>query len=127
MTNERACNWVDLLQISSVQFSPENTAGTGFYPRDAMPAPVLAMALCPCLSVSVTSRCCSIERVERIGLVLARELLSTCPTLCCKKTQVPLNVKVLPSGTLLQTPLLSARPAVNAATLKRAATNFAAW
>ena len=33
-----------------------------FYPRDAM------LAVCLCLSVSVTSRC-SIEKAERIGLV----------------------------------------------------------
>jgi len=42
-----------------------------FYPRDAMLARVLAMALCPCLSV--TSRC-SVETYEWIGLVLAWEL-----------------------------------------------------
>ena len=40
---------------------------------------VLAMALCP--SVSVTSRC-SIETDERIELVLACEHPSTRPTLC---------------------------------------------
>jgi len=33
------------------------------------------------VSVSVTSRC-SVEPAERIELVLARELLSTRPTLC---------------------------------------------
>jgi len=41
---------------------------------------------------------CSIETVERIGPVLAWELLST---LCCKKIQVPSKIRVLPSGTLL--------------------------
>ena len=40
-----------------------------FYPRDAMLARMLAMALC--LSVSVTSRC-SVETVERIRLVLGK-------------------------------------------------------
>jgi len=40
-----------------------------FYPRrDAMLARVLAMALCPCLSLSVISRC-SIKRNERINLL----------------------------------------------------------
>jgi len=53
-----------------------------------MVARVLAMALCLRLSVSVTSRC-SIETVERIGLVLAWELLSTYPTPCFKEIQVP--------------------------------------
>jgi len=45
------------------------------YPRDAMLARVLAMALCPSVSVclSVTSRG-SIEMGERIELVLAWEL-----------------------------------------------------
>jgi len=42
-----------------------------FYPRDAMLARVLAMALCPCLSVTSRS---SVETYERIGLVLAWEL-----------------------------------------------------
>ena len=60
------------------------------------------MALCLCLSVTVTSRC-SIETVERIWLVLAWGLLSNYRTLCCKETQVPSKIRVLPSGILLQT------------------------
>jgi len=59
------------------------------------------MALCLCLSVTVTSRC-SVETVERIWLVLAWGLLSTYRTLCCKETQVPSKIRVLPSGILLQ-------------------------
>jgi len=58
-----------------------------FYPRDAMLAPVLAMALCPCLSASVSvclsclSVCLSkvgvtIKKDKRINLFLARMLLS---------------------------------------------------
>jgi len=54
------------------------------------------------LSVYVTSRS-SIETDERMGLVLARESLSTYPTLCYKEIKVPLIIRVLLSGTLLQT------------------------
>jgi len=60
-----------------------------FYPRDAMLARVLAMALCPsvCRRLSVTSRC-SIKRDERINLVLAWRLLSTSPILYFKEIRV---------------------------------------
>jgi len=60
------------------------------------------MALRPSVSVSVTSRC-SIETVEQIELILAWELFSTYPTLCCKEIQVPSKIRVHSSGTLLQT------------------------
>jgi len=53
------------LELESV-YSELQFAHSSFYPRDAMLARELAMALC--LSVSVTSRC-SIETGERIGLV----------------------------------------------------------
>ena len=67
-----------------------------FYERDAVLSRVLAMILC--------HKCrCSIETVERIGLVLAWELPSICHTLCCKEIQVRSKISVLPSGTLLQT------------------------
>ena len=42
---------------------------------------VLAMGLCPCLSMSVTSRC-FIETAERIELFLACELPASHGTLC---------------------------------------------
>ena len=61
----------------------------------------LAMALCMCLSVSVTSRC-SVETGERIELVLAWELPSTYPTLCYKEIQISSKIRVLPSRTFLQ-------------------------
>ena len=71
------------------------------YPRDAMLARVLAMALymSVCVRLSVTSRS-SIETVEQIGLVLARELLSASPTLCCEKIRLPPKTRVLSCGTL---------------------------
>ena len=43
-----------------------------FYPPDAMLARVLAMALCPCLCLSVT-RQCSIKRDERINMLFGVE------------------------------------------------------
>ena len=50
---------------------------------------------CGPVSVSVTCRC-SIETAERIGLVLAWELRSTSPTLCCKEILVPSWVSYFP-------------------------------
>ena len=99
--------------------------------------------------MSVTSRS-SVETAERI------ELPSTYPTLCHKELtygtvpqtlkgkgspysiterRVPELIPVLgsqPAGDVShkpggRLPLLSARPAVTPATLKRAATNFASW
>ena len=58
--------------------------------------------VCVCLSVSVTRRC-SVETVERVGLVLAWELISAYPTLCYKKIRVSSKIRELPSGTLLRT------------------------
>jgi len=57
------------------------TLTVSFYPRDAILARVLAMTLCPCLSV--TSRC----SIEMHGLIFGR-FLSTYPTLCSKEIQV---------------------------------------
>ena len=70
---------------------------THFYLCDAM----LAYGR---VSVSVTNRY-SVETVERFGLVLAWELLSTYHTPCFKEIDVhiPSKIRVLPSGTLLQT------------------------
>ena len=74
------------------------------YPRGAMLAPVLAMALCPSI--------CSSDRLSQIGVLSKRldesgwvsvwELPSTYPTLCFIEIQVPLKIRVLFSGTLLQ-------------------------
>ena len=70
-----------------------------FYPRDAMLARVLAMALCLCLSqVRVLSK-----RLNESGWFLAWDRLSTCPTLSYKEMQVLSKIRVLSSGTLLQT------------------------
>jgi len=52
--------------VSRANLCLNNIGLYGFYPRDAMVARLLAMALC--LSVSVTSRC-SVETDERIELV----------------------------------------------------------
>ena len=55
---------------------PSATADTCFFPRDAMLARVLAIALCPsvslCVCLSVTSRC-SVKVVGRIELVFDME------------------------------------------------------
>ena len=70
-----------------------------FYPRDAMLARVLAMALCLFLSqVSVIQK-----RLVETGWFLAWELLSTYHTRCYKEIQAPSKIRVLPSRTLLQT------------------------
>jgi len=44
-----------------------------------------------------------LKRLNECGWFLACELLSTYPTLCFKEIQVPSKIRVLPSGTLLQT------------------------
>ena len=44
------------------------------------------------LSVSVTSRS-YVEMAERIELVLAQELSSTYPTLCCKEIRIPPKIR----------------------------------
>jgi len=62
-----------------------------FYPRDAVLARVLALAHCPSLPVSVTSRC-SIEMDGRIDLLLAWRLLSTGPTPYNKEVQEKIRV-----------------------------------
>ena len=62
------------------------------------------MALCLSVCLSVTSRC-SAKTDERIWLVLAWEVPSTYPTLWHKpkEIQIPSKIRILPSGTLLQT------------------------
>ena len=76
---------------------------TSFYLRDAMLVWVITMALCPSVCVCLSQvDVRSIEMAERIGLVLAWELLSTYPTLCCKEIQVPSKIRVLPSRCLLR-------------------------
>jgi len=81
------------------------------------------MALCLCPSVSVTSRC-SIETVYKASLysITERRVPELIPVL--GSLQPAGDVSHKPGGRL---PLLSARLAVTLATLKRAATSFAAW
>jgi len=50
------------------------------------------------VSMFVTSQC-SIDMDEQTDLVLARRILSTSPTLCCKEIQVSTKTRILPSGT----------------------------
>jgi len=68
---------------------------------------VFAVVVCPsvCLFVrpSVTSQHC-IETSGRIKLFLAWKLPSSYPGLCYKEIWVSLKMRVLPSGTLFQTP-----------------------
>ena len=73
-----------------------------FYPRDAMPARVLAMALCPCLCLSVSHKSVFYRNAwtDRDGFLACR-LLWIYPTLCFKEIRV--CSKMSPSGTLLQT------------------------
>jgi len=66
-----------------------------------MLARMLAMALC--LSVSVLQIGVLSKRLNESGWFWAREILSTCPTLCCKEIPVSSNIRVHPSGTLPQT------------------------
>ena len=74
-----------------------------FYPRDAVPARVLAMALCPCLCLCL-SVCPSQVGVLSKGMdvlicFLALGLLLTSPTLCFKETRVSTKIRVFSSGT----------------------------
>jgi len=82
------------------------------YPRDAVLARVLAMALCLSVRLSDTSRS-SIETDKGIGMFLARKLSSTYPMLCYKEVWVPPTIRVLPSRTLLQTPDLEFRQSIS--------------
>jgi len=76
-----------------------------FYPRDAMLARVLAMALClcPCLSVCVCLSQVGVEtvlskRLNESGWFSAWELSLTNLTLRFKEVQVTSKIRVLPSG-----------------------------
>ena len=57
-----------------------------------------------CLCLSVTSRGILSKRMNESSWFLALELPSTRPTLCSKKIRVYPKIRVLPSGTLSQTP-----------------------
>jgi len=57
-----------------------------------------------CLCLSVTSRGILSKRMNESSWFLALELPSTRPTLCSKKIRVSPKIRVLPSGTLSQTP-----------------------
>ena len=80
--------------------------GGFFSARRHASAGTMATALCPSLSVCV---CCHKSVFYRNGLnesgwILARELPSTYPTLCCKEIQIPSSLLwLLSSESLLQT------------------------
>jgi len=79
-----------------------------FYPCQAKlaMAPCLSVCLSVCLCVSVcvcSSHGVLSKRLNEPGWFLARELLSSYPTLCCKEIRVTLKIRVLPSGTLFKT------------------------
>jgi len=74
------------------------------YPRDAMLAPVLAIALCLCLSVCLPQVGILSKWMDGSSWFWHIWLLSTYPTLCCKKVQVSTKITVLPFGTLSKTP-----------------------
>jgi len=57
-----------------------------------------------CLCLSVTSRGILSKRMNESSWFWALELPSTRPTLCSKKIRVSPKIRVLPSGTLSQTP-----------------------
>jgi len=73
-----------------------------FYPRVALPARVLAMALC--LSVCHKSQFYRNGRAHRAGFFLVRELPSSYSMLRYKKIRVSPKVRALRSGTLSYTP-----------------------
>jgi len=70
-----------------------------FYPRDAMLARVLAMALCP--SVCLSQVGVLLKWLDGSSWFLAWRLLSTSPTLCFKDIHVSTKIRVLPSVTFL--------------------------
>ena len=69
-----------------------------FHPRDAMLARVLAMALCPSVCLSVTSRC-SVEVVGRIEMVFGMQASFDQPYTVFYEIRVSTKIGVLPSGT----------------------------
>jgi len=63
-------------------------------------AGILAMTLCPCLSVCLSHVVGVLsKRMDGIIWFLAWELLSTSPTLCFKEIQASTKISLLPSGT----------------------------
>jgi len=74
-----------------------------FYPCSAMLPWVLAIAPCVCVWIDGwTDR----------AVFLECGLLSTYPTLCCKEIHMSAKIRVLPSGSLSQTPNLEHFPSV---------------
>jgi len=70
-----------------------------FAPRYA--SAVYAMAVCPSVSVCHTKvGGSSIETEKRVDLFLPWELISTFPTLCCKKKWVPTKIPLFWNFTL---------------------------
>jgi len=68
-----------------------------FYPPDAMLARVLAMALCPCLSVCLSQVSVLSKGMKGLICFLACRLLSTSPTLPFKEIWISTKIRVLPS------------------------------
>ena len=64
-----------------------------FYPRDALLAQVLAMTLCPCLSVCHKSVFC--QWMGGLICFLTWSLLLVSPTLCFKEIHVSRKIRVL--------------------------------
>jgi len=74
-----------------------------FYSRDAMLARVLAVSLWPCVCLSVCVGVLSKRMNESGWFFGAGASFDLSYTLYCKETQVTSKIRVLPSGTLLQT------------------------
>ena len=90
-----------LQHTAKVQF---HQAQLTFYQRDVMPAQVLAMALClsVCLSVSHKSEFDRNGRTNRTGFGMGASFHLSYTVL--KEIRVYSKIRVLPSGTLSQTP-----------------------
>jgi len=75
-----------------------------FYPRDAMLARVLTMALCLSVCLCLSQLGVLSKRLNESVWFLATELLSTYHTFCYRPKEIQASTKkVLPTGTLLQT------------------------
>ena len=117
--------WILTLDLLLTSESSSIDHRSCFYPRDAVQARALAMALCPSVSVcpSIASRS-SVETAERIGLFLAWELLSMH---FFKEIRVPLKITVLLSWTLPQNLDLENFASIGAINLARQRWPLRAW
>ena len=103
-----------VLQCSQFQFLPARryaSAGTIYGP----------VSVCVCLAqAGVMSK-----RMNESGRFLAWQLPCTCRPLCYKEVRVPSTIRVLPSGTLLQTLDLEVRTFASAYRSSKRVINFA--